>query len=276
MKPGLTRRRFILGTLAAGAAMGGYTWRAEPTWLELVRREMPVPGLPKGWAGRVLVQISDVHAGPQVDDEFLRRAFAQVQALQPDVVAYTGDFITYAGRATLEQFRRLAPALPRGTAATVAALGNHDYGEGCRQSEVAVEVAGILAAEGIAVLRNESVDCAGLRLAGLDDLWANRLELDVVRAPAAPYIVLCHNPDACDLAGWGDFSGWVLAGHTHGGQCKPPFLPPPLLPVKNRRYTAGEFVLSGGRRLYINRGLGHLLRVRFNVRPEITVFRLVG
>ena len=45
-------------------------------------------------------------------------------------------------------------------------------------------------------------------------------------------------------------------------------------PVKNRRYTAGEFDLGGGRRLYINRGLGYLKRVRFNVRPEITCFRL--
>ncbi|HEX2860069.1 MAG TPA: hypothetical protein VHN79_00430, partial [Lacunisphaera sp.] len=70
------------------------------------------------------------------------------------------------------------------------------------------------------------------------------------------------------------YQGWILAGHTHGGQCKPPFLPPPLLPVRNRRYTAGEFDLGDGRKLYINRGLGHLLRVRFNVRPEVTVFRL--
>ena len=47
-----------------------------------------------------------------------------------------------------------------------------------------------------------------------------------------------------------------------------------MLPVRNRRYTAGEFDLSGGRKLYINRGLGHLTRVRFNVRPEITIFTL--
>ncbi len=26
--------------------------------------------------------------------------------------------------------------------------------------------------------------------------------------------------------------------------------------------------------MYISRGVGHLLRVRFNVRPEITLFRL--
>jgi len=46
------------------------------------------------------------------------------------------------------------------------------------------------------------------------------------------------------------------------------------LPVKNKRYTAGEFGLFGNRRMYISRGVGHLLRVRFNVRPEIPVFQL--
>jgi predicted MPP superfamily phosphohydrolase len=85
---------------------------------------------------------------------------------------------------------------------------------------------------------------------------------------------LCHNPDAADLPVWGNHRGWILCGHTHGGQCKPPFLPPPLLPVKNRKYTAGVIDLSWHRHMYINRGLGHLLRVRFNVRPEVTVFRL--
>jgi predicted MPP superfamily phosphohydrolase len=86
--------------------------------------------------------------------------------------------------------------------------------------------------------------------------------------------VLCHTPDALDALSWGDFQGWVLAGHTHGGQCKPPFLAPPLVPVRNPRYAAGEVALPDGRRLYINRGLGHLLQVRFNARPEITTFTL--
>ena len=47
-----------------------------------------------------------------------------------------------------------------------------------------------------------------------------------------------------------------------------------MLPVKNRRYTSGEFELTGGRRMYISRGVGHLLRVRFNARPEVTLFTL--
>lgn len=46
------------------------------------------------------------------------------------------------------------------------------------------------------------------------------------------------------------------------------------MPVRNRRYATGEIPLGDGRTLYVNRGLGHLLRVRFNARPEITVFTL--
>src|SRR5207237_9168010 len=88
-------------------------------------------------------------------------------------------------------------------------------------------------------------------------------------------IVICNKLYAEDRPVWACYQSWILSGHTHGGQCKPPFLPPPLLPVQNHRYTAGEFELTSNRRLYISRGVGHLLHVRFNVRPEVTVFDLV-
>jgi len=107
---------------------------------------------------------------------------------------------------------------------------------------------------------------------------AGRLDGEVLAESSnqSAELVLCHNPDAADEDFWHGYRGWILAGHTHGGQCKPPFFPPPRLPVKNPRYTAVEFDLFDGRTMYINRGLGHLLRVRFNVRPEITIFRLMA
>ena len=92
--------------------------------------------------------------------------------------------------------------------------------------------------------------------------------------PSAAKVVLCHNPDVCDLSVWSDYKGWILAGPTHGGQVEPPFLPQPILPVKNRAYSAGEIDLNDGRTLYINRALGNIFPIRFNVRPEITVFEL--
>jgi predicted MPP superfamily phosphohydrolase len=135
----------------------------------------------------------------------------------------------------------------------------------------------VLARHGLHLLRNDRVDIGGLQLIGLEDYWGPSYDPAPVLAglpPGAPAVVLSHNPDTADEPVWGAFNGWILAGHTHGGQCKPPFLPPPLVPVRNRRYTAGAFAVGGGRSLYINRGLGHLIRVRFNARPEITVFTL--
>jgi predicted MPP superfamily phosphohydrolase len=172
---------------------------------------------------------------------------------------------------------RIYQEFPRGRMGTFAILGNHDYGPNWAHPEIAARVVETIQTFGITVLRNQVSEVNGLQVAGLDDLWAHQFapfhvirKLDSSRAA----IVLSHNPDTADLAVWENYEGWILSGHTHGGQCKPPFLPPPMLPVQNRRYTAGEFVLTGNRRMYISRGVGHLLQVRFNVRPEVTVFEL--
>jgi len=273
-----SRRAFLTTTVAAPILAGLYTWRIEPTWLEVTHRDLPITHLPPALAGKTLVQLSDIHIGPQVDDDYIRRTFAAVTALAPDFVVHTGDLVTYAGPAVLEQAKSLVAGFPRGKLGTAAILGNHDYGLHWADPKVADAVAQLLTDGGCRVLRNEAVTLAGLQFAGCDDLWTHHFApTAALRAlrPGEPALVLCHNPDACDLDVWAGYQGWILAGHTHGGQCKPPFLPAPLLPVRNRRYTAGEFDLTSGRRLYISRGIGHLLHVRFNVRPEVTVFRLM-
>jgi predicted MPP superfamily phosphohydrolase len=167
--------------------------------------------------------------------------------------------------------------MPQGRIGTVAILGNHDYSVGWANQEVAAQVATAATEAGAIVLRNEVTTMGGLTFAGLDDLWAGRTEVATIERipPDSPAIVLAHNPDSVDLPGWDRWNGWILSGHTHGGQVKPPFLSPPKLPVRNRRYAAGEVVLDGGRRLYVSRGVGHHLKVRFNCRPEVTFFRLV-
>ena len=93
---------------------------------------------------------------------------------------------------------------------------------------------------------------------------------DIPRGAAS--LMLCHNPDAAeDLEAAG--SGAILSGHTHGGQVHIPLLGPPILPVRNRGHYRGMHRV-GRARLYINRGLGWLLKVRLACRPEITVLAL--
>lgn len=276
----LSRRHALKLMLAAGgaaAATGLYTWRIEPHWLEFTHPTLPIRELPHELEGRTLAQISDLHVGPAVDDDYIIKALSRVQQLSPDFVVCTGDWITFRSQNQFEQLRRVLAHMPHGRLGTVGILGNHDYGLGWHRVDVAEQVVGIASDAGVTILRNEAVSIAGLQFLGIDDFWGPRFDPAPLLAQKGrddSTIVLCHNPDAADQPVWGDYQGWILAGHTHGGQCKPPFLPPPQLPVVNKRYTGGEFALSGNRRLYISRGVGHLLRVRFNVRPEIPVFRL--
>jgi uncharacterized protein len=274
-------RRNTLKLLAAGtsaAAVGLYTWRFEPHWLEFTQPDLPIAGLPKELEGRTLAHVSDIHIGPAVAESYLLHSFERLAGLSPDFIAYTGDWVTYRGPEQLGQLRRMAPHFPHGRLGTVGILGNHDYGFGWHMRTLAQEITNIATAAGITMLRNQAGTFAGLQFLGLDDLWGpyfdpQPLLADKGQDPAT--IVLCHNPDAADHHPvWGRFQGWILAGHTHGGQCKPPFLPPPMLPVHNKRYSAGPFELFGNRHMYISRGVGHLLQVRFNCRPEIPVFRL--
>ncbi|MFL6116022.1 MAG: metallophosphoesterase [Catenulispora sp.] len=272
-----SRRTFLRrGLAAAGAVTGFYTWRIEPHWVEFVARPLPVINLPPALSGKRLVQLSDVHVGPHVDDDYVLGVFDRVRALAPDIVVYTGDFTSWEPD-IVPHARRIYAHAPRGAMATLGIFGNHDYGPGWRYPEYAAALVAPLAEGGIRTLRNESVDVAGLDIIGLDDWWSKQFrpaEALAHRDRQKPAIVLSHNPDTADLPGWFGYEGWILAGHTHGGQCKAPFFDPPFLPVRNRRYTAGEFDLGDGRRLYINRGLGYHRRVRFNVRPEITAFTL--
>ena len=281
--PRLTRRRFF-GLLGGGAtALGYYTWSVEPHWVEFVHRDLPIPGLPDSLVGKTLVQLSDLHVGPSVDSAFLERSLRMVNDLRPDLVCITGDFMTCDGGEQVDEAARVLESLAVPPMGCFAVLGNHDYGHGggqffCR-GDIADRLVSRLTDLGIITLRNASRMTGGLRVIGLDDWWKKRFDTAPVAedlASPTPSVVLSHNPDTVDLPGLAGYRGWILSGHTHGGQCKPPFLPPPVIPVRNKRYTAGAFDLGDGRHLYINRALGSLRHVRFNVRPEVTVFRLTA
>jgi len=277
----ITRRQFLKRAAAISVAGGGatcaYAWRIEPHWVQIVRRDLPIVNLPNAFAGRTLVQISDLHIGNTVDERYITSAIEKVSAINADIIAITGDFMTYVDDRQIEAVQRVLGHLRPARLAAIGIMGNHDYSQSFQRIDVADRLCARLHDLGINVLRNSMIDVQGLQIAGIDDFWsprfAPRMVMPGVRKDRAA-IVLCHNPDAADLPVWSGYRGWMLCGHTHGGQCKPPFINPPIIPVKNRRYTSGEIDLFDGRKLYINRGLGYLHRVRFNARPEITVFTL--
>jgi predicted MPP superfamily phosphohydrolase len=277
----MKRRKFvkntILGSVGVGLLTGVYSWQIEPFWLEFVHKKMCIQNLPKALIGKTLMQISDVHVGTKFDYKYIIDSFKKAQLLAPDYVVYTGDYVSYENEEQLDQLQEVFTHAVKGSLGTVGILGNHDYGENWQEQKVADEITLILENSGVRILSNEAREINGLHIIGLDDYWGlnfNPKEILSKHNPGLANLVLCHNPDVCDLDVWNNFKGWILAGHTHGGQVKPPFLHPPILPVKNKKYAAGEIDLQDGRTVYINRALGNLWPVRFNVRPEITIFHL--
>ncbi len=289
----MTRRFFLsllsksvpgAGLLAAGA--GTYAVALEPSWIEVRRVGIPVRGLPPTLDGLRVVHISDIHRSDLVSGHYVTEAVQMALALAPELVALTGDFIT----ASPEGFDQLARELaPLGAAApTFAVPGNHDYVQLFRWMKPALplgaeQLSETLARAGVEVLRNERRlapvrgGAGAVELVGLDDLWSGHF--DAQRAfgsdqPEAPRLVLCHNPDAFRSISRRPFD-LLLAGHTHGGQVRLPFLGAPLSPVEDRRFLAG-LVTAENRRVYVNRGLGYNRRIRFGVRPEITLLTLAS
>ncbi len=239
---------------------------------------MHLPNLPVAWKGRRIVQISDLHVGRRVRDEFLIEWFEKIKSMQPDLIVITGDFMTCLADEQVDHVARVLDHLKPGRFPTLAITGNHDYGHTWVNYQVADKLSKALGNVGIKMLRNQVVRLDGLPIIGIDDLWSP--DYQPFRAISKlgsdeHAIALCHNPDAQDYPEWSTFKGWVLAGHTHGGQCKFPFLGAPIIPVRNRQYVAGIYNLGQDRTLYINRGLGFSKRIRFNARPEITIFTLV-
>lgn len=278
----MNRRKFIQyslgGILGSGIVGGLYAWQIEPFHLEFVKVAMPIKNLPAHLEGKILMQISDIHIGDRFDYQFIITSLQKASTYNPDFVVYTGDYISLSNKHV--QFDKLDEVFYhflKGKLGTYAILGNHDYGLNWSQADIADQITSKLQKNNITVLRNQHTHTNGLHFIGFDDYWGldfnPQKALELYDASKAT-IVLCHNPDVCDLDVWGNYNSWILSGHTHGGQVKPPFLEPPMLPVKNKKYTSGLIQLSNNRTLYINRALGHLWQVRFNVKPEITLFTL--
>jgi len=297
-RAGLTRRRFVaallgLGALGGGALGGLYALRIEPHWIEVTRPTLPIAGLPGALDGLTIAQLSDLHAG-LAERESIRLLVERVNALAPDLIVLTGDYLKDPRRdAALLTEDLAALSAPYGV---YAVLGNHDVWKGAERA------AGDLRRGGITVLRDEAtcVEVAGecLWLVGIEDgafsgwstrslhiedltpRWAERVALlEALLAglpPGDPRILLVHNPDFAEgLDPEAARLDLTLSGHTHGGQVRLPLVGAPVLPsVMGQKYVGGWAEGPAGP-VYVNRGIGsNILNVRLNARPEITLLTL--
>jgi predicted MPP superfamily phosphohydrolase len=279
----LSRRAFLkLGVASAleitllGLGSMGYAYKIEPGWVEAKSVPLALPRLALKFDGYRVVQISDIHMDGWMTQARLAEIIELVNRQRPDLVAITGDFFTY----TPERFAKgmvaaLGDLAPRD--ATVAVLGNHDHWTDPSVVRKVIGESGVInVSNAVHTLRRED---AMLHVAGVDDVWENQDRLDLVLKELPDQgaaILLAHEPDFADVSAKTGRFDLQLSGHSHGGQVILPFRGPLVLPRYARKYPVGRYQVSEMIQ-YTNRGLGMISpRIRFNCRPEITVFTLMS
>jgi uncharacterized protein len=263
----------VTAVAAAGLVASASGLRAIRRTPRVVRLSRWFADLPREFDGYRIVQISDVHCGVFAPERRVRDWARRACALDPDLVAVTGDLIT-SGR---DHVGAVAAALGelRARDGVFACMGNHDY------YGVEEELVEALRARGLRVLRNESVlltrGAAAIRLAGVDDTVSRRADLGGALAAALPgefVLLLAHDPDLFPAAAARRVH-LTLAGHTHGGQLAVPLVARRFnLARLVTRFTSGAY-REAGSELYVNRGIGTSgPPIRLGTRGEIAVITL--
>jgi predicted MPP superfamily phosphohydrolase len=251
-------------------------------WIEVVEVSLELEKAGTAFRGKRIVHISDLHCSWTVSSRYLRHCIDRVNLLDADIVILTGDYVTYDHNGRFrEKVLDLVECI-QSRLGLYACLGNHDYGIGgifkVRREDRVKEMIRGLEGRGINVLRNASslleIEGRGLRFVGLGDLWAGDFEperaLDGVRDDET-VIALAHNPDSIRHLHQFDIDA-VMCGHTHG--IRYGVMGARGESVVNERFHYAGMYDVGGKKLYVNRGLGRLGKAIFNARPEITVFNL--
>jgi len=275
-----SRRLFISRAVAAGAVVigGGVSslgvYRAyTPPEVSVI--PVKLPGLPKALDGFSIVQLSDIHVGPVIQEKFLDQLVSVANAAKPDLVAITGDLADGSPARLggfVARFQNLASRH-----GTYFVSGNHDYYSGWEAWATA------LGGLGFNVLRNRAVVIgepgASFDLIGVDD-WGSRwmgggYDLDAAtsgRDPERPSVLMAHQPLNLEAVAEKRI-GLQLSGHTHGGQIFPgPFI---------ARMIYGDHVeglsRAGDTQVYTSRGCGFVgPPMRVGSPPEVVKIVLVA
>lgn len=244
--------------------------------------------------GLKIVAISDIHGGSNfVTEERIREVVRQTNAQNPDIIVLLGDYLSrqFFNRRELKMPLETVMENLKGLQAkygVYAVIGNHDNEFGGAKVRQGLEKIGykVLENEAVAIKYNDE----WIRLLGADDvlkagnLWSQISEdlksvLNKSEVKEGKLIVLTHNPDAIaylteDLSISDDFS-LLIAGHTHGGQCRFPLIGAPVVPSEHGQKYAAGYVRDRGIDVFVTTGVGmSVLPVRFGVPPEIAVLTL--
>ncbi len=278
--PAFTRRKFLTGAAAATAGLAGFAATRGRHQLETTEQSIAIAKLPDAFVGYRIVQLSDLHLEEYTEAWYLERVVAATNALRPDLVLLTGDYVSSGPRDQSVAWRAagLCAEILTGLKAPqrYAILGNHDVAVGPEHVVMPLQAHGtpLLIDSYVAIERGSD----RLWLCGTNDASTHpTLATTIPPDPRAPVLLMCHQPDYIDTLNKDpQFANvdLMLSGHSHGGQVRLPFVGPLILPPGGRKYVQGHYQF-GRTQLYVNRGIGTVdVPFRLDCPSEITQITL--
>lgn len=267
-------RGISLGVGLACASASAYGVKRALRPVEVKEVDISLSRLPSAANGLTIAQLTDVHIGPTIRREFIEDIVSKTNALQPDIIALTGDMVDGSVEHLREHFEPFANL--RARYGVYFVTGNHEYYSGADAWIAEIQRLGIR------VLRNERVEVGPeggtIDLVGIDDWTAHNFGphhgADLPRALSGRdssrlCVLLAHNP----MAGKEAIENGIdlqISGHTHGGQIWPFNRVVQLV----NKWVVGLY-LEGATQIYVSPGTGYWgPPMRLGTKAEITKFVL--
>ena len=268
----ITRRKFIYGAMGLAVADA---FLIEPNISHISDNTLYVPYLPNALNGLKIVHLADLHYKPDKDEGLLSSVVEKINRINPDLIMLTGDYVDHDTSGIDPMLEYLAKL--KSKHGILACMGNHDgWNADGEYFKTKFEK------NGIQFLINENtalkINNEKLYIAATDFIWkGNPDPVATLKGipDEAPLITMVHEPDYFDNMLKHRDHHLQLSGHTHGGQCRVPFINYAPRKVKyGKKYIYGEYTKENSS-VFVTKGIGTTgIRVRFSCLPEIALHRL--
>lgn len=245
--------------------------------IEVKKIDLKVKNLPKVLNDFKIAHISDIQADNRTGKEKLAKYIDLLNSLQPDVVIFTGDAVTYGTEHIPVAIEMLSKS--KAKFGLYSCIGDHDYWAGLKN------ISDEMGKYGLRLYNDENVflkvDGAKIGLTFVTNIYSMRPRVEVLEKLAFQNdadlkIFVTHQPSE-NLVNFARENGYeiFLAGHTHGGQVVFSFFGFKLIPsMIETKYVSGSYQL-GSMLINVNNGLGFTFApIRFNAPAEITLIKL--
>lgn len=259
----------------------------------LVVKEIKITNsaIPNSFHGFKIVHLSDIHYGRSVKEKQLKRIVEKINVLKPDIVVITGDLLDRDIELSSDQQKSLTEKLKKieVTIGKYIIAGNHDYDNGIDKWQTIVQDSDFTNLnDNHQLIYNKGT--TPILVNGMSSNLHNHMTIEQKlenhfnflkefenpenKTVKPTYsIMIMHEPDFIDQFKYDNFN-LVLAGHSHNGQVRLPFVNKLVTPLGAKKYHSEQYNL-GDTNMYISSGLGtSTLDVRLFNKPSINFYRL--